>query len=529
MSIQSHYLVGLATLVLLGSESVAFTQLTDVTQTPNAANAGIQKSFMEEVSAGRGDVLSPGTSQYLIQRDPFRSIVRGRQLFQRKFRVAHGLGPRTGDGLGDIANDGSIGAGLSDSCASCHSRPLGSAGFGGNVFTRPDSRDTPHLFGLGLQEMLADEISTELRHLRTRASHVAALGGQPFVVPLRSKGVDYGSITAMPDGTFDTSQVDGIDPDLRVRPFFAEGSTISIREFVVGALNAEMGVESPDTDMLSAYNGQDVRTPSGFLLSGSRDNIEPPPVASATEDSDFDGVVNEMPMAGVDHLEFYLLNYFKPGRGRITNNVRRGEGTFEEIGCAVCHIPDMLIKSDRRVADVETEFNANDSNGVFNSLFATAVPLYTEFDDGSGLPLLRKPNRSSFLVEAIYTDFKRHDLGPNFWERNFDGTLQKEFMTEALWGVANSPPYGHDGRSGTLDEVIRRHGGDASAQAMSYANLNGGERRNLLDFLSTLVLFAPPDTASNLNPADRNHPDFPIESHGSIDLSPLFLDPTDKE
>jgi hypothetical protein len=32
-----------------------------------------------------------------------------------------------------------------------------------------------------------------------------------------------------------------VNPDLRVRPFFAQGGTISIREFLVGAFNAEMG------------------------------------------------------------------------------------------------------------------------------------------------------------------------------------------------------------------------------------------------------------------------------------------------
>ena len=31
--------------------------------------------------------------------------------------------------------------------------------------TRPDSRDAPHLFGLGLKEMLADEITADLRAL----------------------------------------------------------------------------------------------------------------------------------------------------------------------------------------------------------------------------------------------------------------------------------------------------------------------------------------------------------------------------
>jgi hypothetical protein len=33
----------------------------------------------------------------------------------------------------------------SDSCAACHGRPRGAAGFGGDVVTRPDSRDAPHL------------------------------------------------------------------------------------------------------------------------------------------------------------------------------------------------------------------------------------------------------------------------------------------------------------------------------------------------------------------------------------------------
>ena len=47
----------------------------------------------------------------------------------------------------------------------------------------------------------------------------------------------------MPSGTVDTSRVEGVNPDLRVRPFFAEGRAISIREFVVGALHKEMGIE----------------------------------------------------------------------------------------------------------------------------------------------------------------------------------------------------------------------------------------------------------------------------------------------
>ena len=107
-----------------------------------------------------------------------------------------GLGPRTNDGVGDIENDGSHGAGLADSCAACHGRPQGSAGFGGDVFTRPGSRDAPHLFGLGLQEMLADEITRDLRAIRDQAVDAAVASGVPVTFALQSKGIDYGTITA---------------------------------------------------------------------------------------------------------------------------------------------------------------------------------------------------------------------------------------------------------------------------------------------------------------------------------------------
>jgi len=90
------------------------------------------------------------------------------------------------------------------------------------------------------------------------------------------------------------------------------------------------------------------------------------------------------------------------------------------------------IEHDRRVANLDTEYDA--VKGIFNNLFTTATPLINVTDDGTGLPTLKTPKRGSFLVENLFTDFKRHDLGPNFYERNWDGTTQKEFLTRALLG-----------------------------------------------------------------------------------------------
>ena len=502
-------------------------QMVDYVSAPNAAKEGIAKTLAQQIGADRGDPMMPESSAYIIERDPFRAIRRGRQLFQRKFTFDEGQGPRSGDGRGDLNVNLALGAGLSDSCAACHGRPRGSAGSGGDVATRPDSRDAPHLFGLGLKEMLADEITSDLRGLRAQLVAQARASGAAVGTVLNSKGIVYGTLTALPDGSLDTSRVVGVDPDLRVRPFFAHGGKFSIREFVIGALNDEMGLQAVDPELAAARSGGRFVTPSGMVLDGALDRLEAPPVTRADEDADLDGIANEIPRSLVDYLEFYLLNYFKPATYRITSATVRGKILFERVGCAGCHVPDLAIRRDRRVADVETVYDAD--RGMFNHLFATAAPLLRTVDDGSGWPPLERPNQGPFVVRNIYCDFKRHDLGPNFHERSYDGTIRREFMTTPLWGVGTTAPYGHDGRSINLQEVILRHGGEAQSARDGFARLPGGQQNMILDFLNALVIFPPDDTASNLNPGDRATPGFPQYGHGSIRLTVLFNDPTDPE
>lgn len=515
----------------------ASAQLRDVKEkiSGNAVNEGIQKSLPEQVGAGRGDLFTQNSSIYIINRDPFRAIRRGRQLFQRKFLPSQGFDGR--DRAGNIHLDPSIGAGIVDSCAGCHGRPRGAAGFGGDVFTRPDSRDAPHLFGLGLQEMLADEITADLRAQRDALSI-----GQ--TAQLSSKGISFGSITRTGQTTFNTSNVVGVNPDLRVRPFFWQGGTISIREFLVGAFNAEMGIQAFDPDLVAAaINHQRVVTPSGMVLDGSIDAIEAPPATSAGADPDGDGIANELPVSLIDFEEFYLLHYFKPAThvtpGRQTE-VNNGRALFNQIGCASCHVPSLTINRDRRIADVETNFSANQGN-PFNRLFAVASAFPVTIDDPPPDPVIKTfasnpafPQSAAlpprmFVVNNFFADLKRHDLGPNFHERNFDGSLTTQMMTEPLWGVGTSAPYGHDGRSHSLEEVILRHGGEALSSRNAFNNLSQANKNQVLAFLGSLVLFSPDDTASNLQPINTGAPSYPQNGHGAIALTGLFNNPNDRE
>jgi cytochrome c peroxidase len=509
----------------------------------DAIGGCIPKSLAQEIGAGQGDASTPLSSTYLIKRDPARAIRRGRQLFQRKFSAYEGLGPRVSlMATGDIVETRRLGAGLSDSCAACHGRPRGSAGAGGDVATFPDSRDAPHLFGLGLIEMLADEITADLRQIRAKALREAQTGKvempdgkegpatPPRAVsrPLTSKGISFGRITAHPDGTVDTSAVKGVDEDLRVRPFLHQGVTASIREFVVGALHAEMGLQAWDPVLCAATDPANpaARTSTaGFVFDPTLDKFERPPVCNNSEDADGDGKAGEIDPAVVDYLEFYLLNYVKPAQYRVTQGAAEGARLMRQIGCNSCHVRNLEIRNDRRVANAETTYDPE--RGIFNSLFAQVTPLFKAVADGDAYPQLQ-PVGGKFVVENVFTDLKRHDLGPAFHERDFDGRKITMHVTEPLWGVGTTAPYGHDGRSVTLDAVIRRHGGEAAAVTNAYVALAPEDQEKIVAFLQTLVLFPPDDTASSLNPGvpSSDDPQNPA-NHGSINLSALFQIPSE--
>ena len=63
----------------------------------------------------------------------------------------------------------------------------------------------------------------------------------------------------------------------------------------------------------------------------------------------------------------------------------------------------------------------------------------------------------------------------------------------------------------------------------NFANLTSSTRRAVLDFLNSLTLFPPDDTASNLDPGDRTVANYPQFGHGSIRLTALFNDTADVE
>ncbi len=154
-------------------------------------------------------------------------------------------------------------------------------------------------------------------------------------------------------------------------------------------------------DLLAASGGGVVTTPSGMVLDGTLDTFSPPPAPNPAADPDGDGVVNEIDTALVDHMEFYLLNYFRPANYEQTAVTEKGRAVFDEIGCAKCHTPAMKLGRDRRVADVDTAFDP--VQGIFNQLFSTATPLVNVIPDPPTRPFRFRRSIPSWSTASTAT------------------------------------------------------------------------------------------------------------------------------
>jgi hypothetical protein len=94
-----------------------------------------------------------------------------------------------------------------------------------------------------------------------------------------------------------------------------------------------------------------------------------------------------------------------------------------------------------------------------------------------------------FQVEGIFTDLAHHEMGPGFEEVGFDGTRNSTWRTPPLWGVGSGFPWGHDGKSLTIEDAIQRHGGEAGLALGRWLSASPADRASVVSFLSKLVLY----------------------------------------
>lgn len=143
-----------------------------------------------------------------------------------------------------------------------------------------------------------------------------------------------------------------------------------------------------------------------------------------------------------------------------------GKHLFGAVGCAICHVPDL-----------------GGVKGVYSDFLLYTIDDPTPPGGGGGgggygpepPPQLQLPLRPD------------------------DEPRPEEWKTPALWGVADSAPYLHDGSAPTLYEAILRHRGDARTVTSKYQSLGPADQAAVVAFLATLK--APPDAPKLRDPS----------------------------
>ncbi len=497
------------------------------------------------VHSDRPDV--PGTSMYLQQVDPWQAYRRGASVFFHEWSkedgVLEGVPPFA------VALEGST-----TSCGMCHNLPFRTAG-GGAFAMRPVGfgRKSPHLFGTGLLEILAAQIRAQILDANDR-NHNGFLdvpretrGRRAMVEAAPGVMLDFGALADLEGEGFPSlnralvvNMVDARGRLVRLGPggrlprlgdrgvagydLFegVYGATVSehqyptLRVFGLTVLFGLMGI--PPDDPTSA-EPRGLRRPGDGWAGTSNAGATQPYLPILGHVPPQLGPRSRISEGEADLLEWYMLNYPAPALGRQDDTTRRGRQLMADMGCTSCHVPDWVIqpRDDRRGLPGDRRFFnlAVAYNPATGRLEGHLQDLTERIERPDGT-VLRIPRRGGFVVRDLYSDLRHHDVGERFHEYDDEGgepEARIHWRTAPLWGVGSTAPYGHDGRSPTLDDVIRRHGGEAAAAERAYAAAPAADRQAVVAFLRSLVLYQPDLLPTDLDGDGRIDERYVVAGH----------------
>lgn len=382
----------------------------------------------------------------------------GRLIFEHAFTPAEGA-----SAVRHRVQRGRRGGPETTSCTSCHWRG-GPAGAGSIVddsyllgdhdrISSADARNPPSLAGAGLVQALASEMSAELAAQREHAVARARSSGQAVDVALQAKGIAFGTVTITAQGRMLRSKLEGIDPDLVVRPFGWKGTAATIPEFIAEATMLHFGV-----------------LPASLLA----------PDATGRQPLDIESTEKaELTNGQVIALSVYVAGLAAPttiapldASGQTTvlaDAYVRGRRLFETVGCSSCHQPRLPLRSPMLTLSA-------------GSVRGPRLDLSRDTES----PQLVRTVDGVYYVD-LYSDLKRHDLGAGVESKHVQGGIAPRlYLTRPLWGLADSAPYFHDGSAATVDAAIARHNGEAGLAHDNWDDLSLDDRNALRLFLMSL-------------------------------------------
>ncbi len=424
----------------------------------------------------------------------------GRGLFMRNFTPAEGLGnglagvPDTLAGNKPVPNfrrfqSGKFGGPDALSCINCHWKGgLASGGdradnaffFGdGEDILTHDERNPISLWGSGWSEIIAREMSAELKVQADDLMAQAIEEERRVNVMLSAKGTLFGVLGAVPNGeggaTLDTTGVVGVDSDLVIKPFGWKGVFTTLRDFIASSLHRHFNLQAEELvaqrealDFIDLGNGPDPEDPDndGVL----REITEGQLTALVSFLATLDSPIVSIPTEGKLLTGYFPTDFEIVVSQEFTWRWGLGAELFQNVGCSSCHTPFMTVQ------DPTYRTTAQLSGSVL------AIDLSTQAAEPRPLQ-----NDEGLWVVPVFSDFKRHNMGLYLASRHVEhGVPETHYLTRRLWGLGNTSPYMHNGSAALFDEAIGLHGGEAAETAETYLNLSEGEKASLRIFLTSL-------------------------------------------
>lgn len=344
---------------------------------------------------------------------------RGLEQFKHEWTVGEGLGP--------LFN--------ATSCVACHNQPV--AGGAGEALVTLFGREDAGVFdpliedgGPVLQEHGLDLFTRCVVPGETvppRATIVAKrqtppLFGLGLVAEIRDRRIlrradptdrDHDGVSGRPN------MVDG-----RVGRLGWKANEYAVYNFVPAALHIELGVTTL---------GQRATRVERQMLAA----------CDLPQESNF----GEDIFGGAYYLQQFVTRLRPLAPIRSPRATRAGRAMFRKIGCATCHVEQLVA--------------GPSPHGLLALPEAVRVPLLS--------------------------DLLLHDMGPELADGIVEGNATgSEFRTAPLWGLGRTAPYLHDGRAATLEDAIVAHGGEAEGARDRFFALPDTDRAALLAFLLSL-------------------------------------------
>ena len=446
-----------------------------------------QRERFDRVLDGRdpGELVEHATltdgvlDRHMVGIDALKIV--GDELFGYPFRPENGWGSGGTDrnAVGYTphlrrVHEGQAGGPDAFGCFSCHSKggPDGAGTQTQNAFMRgdgeritaADQRNPPHVLGMGPVSLLAREMTAALQKQAAAVGERAKSDGRRVEDALVAKGVAFGRIAAEPDGRIDSSAVEGVDPDLTIRPFGWKGHSATLRDIAEESLHLHQGLLSKRVQ-LAIRDGTVDAAPYG---DGPWYDVDKDGVSLEIDDGMLSTVVGYLAQ-----LEVPVIR--PPRDPGLLDAFAAGRTTFDRIGCAGCHVPTLELD--------DSKLDAREPHDPDRAPFVIDVA-----KDGDEPKIEPKyaDTVTSYLVH-LFSDLKRHDMGPTLATPAAQGTIPASvFLTRPLWGLAETAPYLHDGRAPTIHDAITLHGGEATAARDAYLALDERGRAGVRVFLPSL-------------------------------------------